>query len=284
VVTGTNGGGHAVLRADGATLTIIARNGQPTPDQTATFASLIPGGGIGDLGVALNNAGQVAFPAVLAGASVGATNDFGLYRGDGISANLRQIARKGQPAPESNGKFETFYNNPFVAINDSGQVAFLAYLSDSGNSHGIYFYDDHLGLGKVIRSGDPFLGSTVEAVNLSTSPTLGAEVDGLNNCGQVAFRFALDNGTAGMAIWHAGEIRITAIERLGDNIRLTWNTLGCFTNFVQASPALTVSTNNNFTNISGPIYVPAAVQQTNFVEIGGGTNRPNRFYRICIGL
>ena len=36
--------------------------------------------------------------------------------------------------------------------------------------------------------------------------------------------------------------------------------------------------------ISGPICVPAAVQQTNYVEIGGATNRPNRFYRICIGL
>ena len=36
--------------------------------------------------------------------------------------------------------------------------------------------------------------------------------------------------------------------------------------------------------ISGPIYVPAAGQQTNYVEIGGATNRPNRFYRICVGL
>lgn len=54
----------------------------------------------------LNNIGQVAFSASLAGASGGAgIDDAGLFRGG--SAGLIQIVRAGAPAPDGNGTFQT---------------------------------------------------------------------------------------------------------------------------------------------------------------------------------
>jgi hypothetical protein len=274
------GGGpdEGVFRADGATLTVIAGTGQLTPDGVTTFVHLEPSL---DDAPSLNNAGQVAFPAYLAGPGVGDTNYSAIFRGDGISGNLRQIARQGQPAPDSNANFDNLFTAaPRVAMNDSGQVAFLASLTDDGT--GLYFYDDHLGLLKVIRTGDPFLGSTIYYLAFSTLPTLGNQVDGLNNCGQVAFYFETsDLATTGIAIWNAGSFRITAIDRLGNDIRLTWVSPCGSTNYVQAAPALTTAGSNNFADISGPIDVSGTVPvTTNYVEINGATNQPARYYRI----
>jgi hypothetical protein len=127
-----------------------------------------------------------------------------------------QIARKGQTAPDGNGNF---FQPVFAAysLNDAGQVAVLATLTetsgDTNDNEAIYIFDDASGLAKVARKGDPLLGSTItalffngSAVNPFPGPT-GDERSGLNEAGQVAYRFRLADGRDGIAIWSVHGLR-----------------------------------------------------------------------------
>jgi hypothetical protein len=283
-VSSTVGGSNAygLFRGDDNTLTQIVRWDQPVPDGNGRFET---GNGNGTALESMNNSGQIVFSTYIAGAG-GLTNG-GIYRGDGVV--LTKIARAGEPAPDSSGatftglapSYETPRNN--IAINDSGQVAFLASLSDG--HQGIYFYDDHLGLIKVIRTGDSLLGKAVNLLRFDVYCQLGNEGRGLNNRGQVAFGFD-DTGSpspSGFAIWTAPEFQITAIRTVTNDVLLTWNTIADKTNVVQATPGApdgSYST-NNFTDISSNIVVGGLGQvSTNYFDVGGATNFPARYYRV----
>jgi hypothetical protein len=196
----TSGGlsdNHGIFRGDGVTnLTQIARAGQAPPDGNGTFS----GFGFGD--PALNNDGQVAFLATLTGTTGGFSGHSGIFRGDGLTS-LTQIARAGQAAPGGSGELLGF-DDP--ALNDAGQVAFLANLpgrsSREGRSVGIFFHDDALGLLKVARSGDVLLGSTIINLHFQSSEANSSnERSGLNELGQVAYAYDLADGNSGVAIW-----------------------------------------------------------------------------------
>jgi hypothetical protein len=72
--------------------------------------------------------------------------------------------------------------------------------------------------------------------------------------------------------------QITTIAKEGNNIRITWPTVGGRTNVVQASSG---GSFNNFTDHS-PIIVPAGgdFTTTNYLDVGAVNNSPARFYRI----
>ena len=74
------------------------------------------------------------------------------------------------------------------AINAAGWVAFFA-TSDTGTD-GIYTGADAVA-DKVIGSGDSLFGRTVTFVDVG--------LGGINDSGQIAFYFELDDGTRGMA-------------------------------------------------------------------------------------
>ena len=76
--------------------------------------------------------------------------------------------------------------------------------------------------------------------------------------------------------------RIIAIAKEGINIRITWTTGGGLTNFVQATNgAGNGSYSNNFTSISGPLFVPGfGLVSTNYFDSGGATNKLARYYRV----
>ena len=78
------------------------------------------------------------------------------------------------------------------------------------------------------------------------------------------------------------EVRITAIGTEGNDVRLTWRTIAGRTNFVQAtSGAAGGSYSNNYTDLSGPIIVGGSGQVgTNYLDVGGATNTPSRYYRV----
>ncbi len=67
------------------------------------------------------------------------------------------------------------------------------------------------------------------------------------------------------------------------DVVIAWTTGRGFTNAVQAT-AGTVSGGyaaNNFVDISGPISIPGSGgTTTNYVDGGGATNSPSRYYRI----
>jgi hypothetical protein len=77
-------------------------------------------------------------------------------------------------------------------------------------------------------------------------------------------------------------VTILSIVRETNNIRLAWATTAGRTNVVQATAGSAGSSyTNNFADISGPIVVPGSGQvSTNYLDTGGATNRPARYYRV----
>jgi hypothetical protein len=77
--------------------------------------------------------------------------------------------------------------------------------------------------------------------------------------------------------------QITKIAKEGNNIRITWPTVGGRTNVVQTSSGNSGGSFTNFTDHS-PIIVPAGgdFTTTNYLDVGAVTNSPARFYRIRV--
>jgi hypothetical protein len=76
---------------------------------------------------------------------------------------------------------------------------------------------------------------------------------------------------------------ITAIDREGNDIRVTWNCVGNLFYIIQTnSPAASGSYINNFTDLSGLIVAPAGVTNTSYLDSGGATNKPARYYRVLL--
>lgn len=109
-----DGENDGIFRGDGSTLTQIARSGQSLLDGIGNFSTFgLP---------TLNDVGQVAFSSVLNDSIGGDYN--GVFRGDG--STLTQIASSGEAPPGGNGSFVNF---GVPALNDAGQVAFIAGLT-----------------------------------------------------------------------------------------------------------------------------------------------------------
>lgn|ERR1022692_1019378 len=73
-------------------------------------------------------------------------------------------------------------------------------------------------------------------------------------------------------------LRITAIAREGDSIRLTWQTIGGTTNQIQVA-----NNSFSFTNLGSSLIINGAgVSLTNSVDLGGATNAQARYYRISL--
>ena len=99
------------------------------------------------------------------------------------------------------GNFRRFEHRSF---NNRGQVAFLADLFDTNSSTdntAIYFYDDVHGLLQVAREGDSLAGGTIRQLTFTGNYTEIGSRSGLNDSGQVAFGFRLDDFSKGVAVW-----------------------------------------------------------------------------------
>jgi hypothetical protein len=218
----TSGGAidnQGMYRSNGIGAVQIARKGQTAPDGNGVLSDFQidwPN----EKSPALNDNGQVLFYATLTDTVGGFfEDDEGIFLGDGIS--LIQIAREGDLAPGGTGFFGGIVEDPFepaptfenLALNNSGQVAFKGHIL--GGTHlddqGLFFYDDTMGLVKIVRSGDPLLGSTITNVDfVGSTGSLGEEGSGLNDSGQVAFRFTLADFRGGIAIWSSSSPSIEA--------------------------------------------------------------------------
>ncbi|HUJ10666.1 MAG TPA: right-handed parallel beta-helix repeat-containing protein [Verrucomicrobiae bacterium] len=75
----------------------------------------------------------------------------------------------------------------------------------------------------------------------------------------------------------ASAFRITSVVQEGDDIRVTWNTGGGTTNVVEATSNLSGS----YSNLSANILISGGGDATtNYLDSGGTTNAPVRFYRV----
>ncbi len=122
---GSVGGNFGLLRGGVGGTAQIARIGQPAPDGNGTFITFY------DNELSINDFGRVAFTADLDGTSGGASDNQGLFIGNG--GTLEQIAREGQPAPDGNGVFSNFRlrGGPALDRSGGGRVAFVASLRET---------------------------------------------------------------------------------------------------------------------------------------------------------
>jgi hypothetical protein len=133
-------------------------------------------------------------------------------------------------------------------------------LSQMGNPVMAQWYDPSSGQYTAV-SGSPFTNASLQAF----TPT------GTNADGDCDWVLVLQDPVAAF--------RITAVAREGNNVRVTWNTSGGTTNVVEvaSSPA------GSYSSISANMLMTGkGGVATNYVDFGGVTNGPSRFYRIHV--
>jgi hypothetical protein len=188
-----SGNSAGVFLGTGTTLFDLARKFQSAPDGNGTYSVFAPG-------MALSNSGKVAFVATLTGTAAGANDDQGLYLA--TTTSVLQVAREGQAAPDGNGVFNAF-NRPY--LNHAGKVAFLASLRSttggSADNLAICLYDPIHGLMLVTRTGASMDFSTITALQFGNGvPTSDDAGSPLNDAGETAMHFTLQDGRTGIAI------------------------------------------------------------------------------------
>jgi len=154
-----------IFRGSGGAVTRIVREGQAAPDANGTFIEF-------GFDPVLNDSGQVAFEATLAGTSGGPDDDQGIFRGAG--GTITQIAR------ESQNLGVGLVDLNLSMINNAGQAVFRA------TQTGLLGGDQR----RILRGfGGPL---TVIATETQVAPDgngMFNDLDGpeINDAGQVAF-------------------------------------------------------------------------------------------------
>lgn len=155
--------------------------------------------------------GNLVFPGYLLVGTGGVTttpnNYMGLWKNNGTG--LKLFARSGNDAPETGGtaaKYDVLPQTP--AINDSGEVTFLASLAISGastpattvdNDTGLWSELGSTGLGILIREGDTIPPLTPLQVGAFVSGAFATAHTGAST-GEAAFAVTMKNGSTDTAI------------------------------------------------------------------------------------
>lgn len=188
-----------IYLGDDNSLVEIMREYTAAPGVGANFRSVLPG-------VATNDLNQVAFSAKTVTVSAGGGGD-GLWIGDGTT--LTTIAHRGDSLSKGGTLNDFATGSRGFALNEAGQLAFKAgiNLDSDGNDEasGIFFHDSTLGLIEIARTGDAFLGSTIDGVRFAglygAAGGAATELTGFNDHGHVAYHFELTDGREGIALW-----------------------------------------------------------------------------------
>lgn len=170
----------------------------------STVVPALPSAEFDDFDVkAINAAGQLLVDAKLTAGVGGITADDarGLWL---LNGNDSLVARTGSgnvtEVPGAN--FASFSS---VALNDRGQVAFLAELElgvasvDSTNDVGLWIVDPSGSSWLVAREGDLLAGRTIASLDFAGDD--GRQSSGFNNSGEIAFQASFTNGESGLFLF-----------------------------------------------------------------------------------
>jgi hypothetical protein len=165
-------------------LALVAREGSQAPGMPdgAVFNSVVFSA------PELNNAGQTAFASQVTGGGVDATNNNGIWLS--TAGNLSLAVREGAQAPGTPSGVNFGNSTSWLALNDAGQIAFLAGLSGAGvssiNSLGLWSGAPG-SLALVARTGDHAPGTGDGVVFRSLISPITGDLDlMLNAAGQTA--------------------------------------------------------------------------------------------------
>ncbi len=206
---------------------LLAFGGVAAPGTSSTFNTI---SGSRSAGLALAESGDVAFFAPLAGATVDATNDTGIWINDGASTRL--AVREGDNAAGlpglTIGAFEGY------AFNSHEQLVFKAFLQgpgvDSTNERSLWHVDADGNLSLIARQGDLFDVDSTAAEDLRTISFINlggterfaegpnGQVGTLNDNNQLALRLGFTDGTVAMFTTRVPEpasLAIVAIASAG---------------------------------------------------------------------
>jgi ribonuclease len=79
----------------------------------------------------------------------------------------------------------------------------------------------------------------------------------------------------------AGVFKLSSVAMKGSNMFIAWNTIGGETNVVQAASGILGSSSNHFVDISPNIVAAGGdLTSASYLDVGGATNFPARFYRV----
>lgn len=177
---------EAIFRTTDATVdTIVARRLDPAPGLDGVTLNFLGAPSI-------NDAGDVAFQASLAGAGVTpGVNSLAVFGPGGL------VARGGDVAPGTGGA--TFTGVGFPTLNAAGSIAFAALLSDM--TTGLFVADAAGPIRLIQQTGDTIdVGGgdlrTVEFLNFLSD-------GGFNDRGDVAFQARFTDGSEGIFLWLA---------------------------------------------------------------------------------
>ncbi len=225
--------GSGIILADGVTQTVVAHSNAPTPDGAGTFTSFTmpvlnntgllafsavvngPTGAFNSLylrsgttlaelsrlrslSTSINDAAQLAVISVDLATG-------GILRINASPESQMVVVAPHQVSPDGNGLLALLVGSTPspLTINNSGQIAFASLVAGGSpgifNDTGIYLYDPVVGLVQAARTGNSFLGSTITALTFQSGGAAHGS-NGLNNSGEVAFGFRLQDGRTGIAV------------------------------------------------------------------------------------
>ncbi len=233
--TGNNSADVVLKVTESGTFTVVAREGQlisGTAYEYSTFKNHL----------VLNDNGQTVYTAgmVLQG---GGGSGYGIFRDDQL------IAQNGTLIPAGDGDFHGVEYGPF-ALNNAGDVVFECnILTTTDQLDALFFYKQGLGLVEVIREGAALAGGILDSFEfLGTSASTGvlpSERNGLNDKGQVAFKYRLESGEEGIAIWAADAALVAGLPRpqirreTSDSMGVTFSGIPGVPYRIETTPSLT---------------------------------------------
>src|ERR1017187_6055716 len=200
----------------------------------------------------------------------------------------------------SNGVSQITINGGVFAVTNAAQTATLNVMDGTLTVNGGTLIADNVVMTNV--SGRLFhVGGAVSVRTMMLDPNLSATGDALPNWWKQ--QYGLDpfssngvNGVNGdpdgdgMSNWQeylagtnptnsASALRIISLVRTGNDMLVTWTTRSDHANVVQAAPVL----GGIYSNISPFITITGSGDvTTNYLDVGGATNGPSRFYRVAL--
>ena len=271
-VAGSTSTGGVFRSNSTGNLVALTRVGDAAPNSNGSGTSGTIAGFVTD-SLALNDAGQAAFRATI----VGSISTEGLFRTSGVGT-LAALARVGDQAPNSSGigASGTLIGVGTPVLNDAGQVAFLAILSDF--NPGLFRSGGPGALIAIARIGDPapnfeFVNGALQSFGLYT----------INQSGQVAFFSDVANslnGDSPQGLFRgSGPGSLTEVSRVSMNFLIN-NQVIKVTGYVDG-PALDNQGNGVYVaNLRGPFSInqgilkndiPVVLERDSAPLGGGGT-------------